>query len=95
MGECKHVFFHNFSEDSPEKLVIFPEQTLSEPLKETNKQEFGEMLNGMPSGVFVGNGFIRSERWMNTRGSLNGNGSLFQHFSIQRASHKNVARRNG
>ena len=55
MGECKHVFFHNFSEDSPEKLVIFPEQTLSEPLKETNKQEFGEMLNGMPSGVFVDN----------------------------------------
>ena len=43
----------------------------------------------------VGNGFIRSERWMNTRGSLNGNGSLFQHFSIQRASHKNVTGRNG
>ena len=63
MGECKHVFFHNFSEDSPEKLVIFPEQTLSEPLKETNKQEFGEMLNGMPSGVFVGNGFMSRATW--------------------------------
>ena len=35
-----------------------------------------EMLNGMPSGVFVGNGFIRSERSVNIRGSLGGKWSV-------------------
>ena len=35
-----------------------------------------EMLNGMPSGVFVGNGFIRSETSVNLRGSLIGKRSV-------------------
>ena len=46
--------------------------------------------NGICSSMCVGNGFIRSERWMNIRGSLDGNGFLFQPFSIQCAPHKTL-----
>ena len=35
-----------------------------------SKLEFGGMLNGTPSGVFVGNGFIRSATLDYYRGSL-------------------------
>ena len=34
--------------------------------------EIAGLLNGAPFGVFVGNGFIRSERLVDRRGSLNG-----------------------
>ena len=34
------------------------------------------MLNGTLSGICVGNGFIRSERSVNIRGSLNGKRSV-------------------
>ena len=36
------------------------------------KLEFGALLNGMPSGGCVGNGFIRSETLDNLRGLLKG-----------------------
>ena len=54
------------------------------------KLEFGGTLNRALSSVCVGNGFIRSERWVNIRVSLDGNGFLFSTFSIQRAPHENV-----
>ena len=38
-----------------------------------NKLEFGGAMNGMPSGVCVGNAFMRSETLDNLRGLLNGN----------------------
>ena len=52
-------------------------------------------MNGMPFGVCVGNGFIRSETPVNIRGSLNRKWSgntvgLIQHFSIQYTPNKNV-----
>ena len=58
-----------------------------------DKLEFDGMLNGKMLVLLVGNGFIRSERCVNIRGSMDGNGFLFQHFSIERASHENVTGR--
>ena len=41
-------------------------------------------MNGMPFGVCVGNGFIRSERFDHHRGSLNGILYVFfTYFPIQ------------
>ena len=59
------------------------------------KLEAGEMLNGMPSNVCVGNGFIRSERWVNIRVSLDGNRFLFYHFPSNVHPIKTLLRRNG
>ena len=52
-------------------------------------------LDGMSSNVFVGNGFIRSETSVTPMVYWMVKGPNFQHFSIQRAPHKNVTGRNG
>ena len=59
------------------------------------KLEFGGFVEWDTFRMFVGNGFIRSERWVNIPGSLDGNGFLFSTFFHSTYHPQIVTGRNG